>query len=94
MLELSHKFTEYTGFLTLEELLTWEDGVVQVLSKLSVLAVLQNNPFEVKDMEEAMEKFNVEVDVVNDDAVEGVNAATLRECFNSLPPFPGNFPGD
>jgi hypothetical protein len=38
--ELSQKFTEYAGFLTLEELLTWEDGVVQELSKSSVLTVL------------------------------------------------------
>ncbi len=55
--ELSQKLTEYTGFLTLEELLTWEDGVVQASPKSSVLMVLQNNPFEVKDMEEATDKF-------------------------------------
>ncbi len=77
MSELLQKITEYAGFLTLEELLTWEDGVVQELSKLSVLMVLQYNPFEVKDMEEAVDKFNVGVDVVDNNAVEGVNAATV-----------------
>jgi hypothetical protein len=92
--ELLQTFTEYTGFLTLERLLTWEDGVVQASSKLSVLTVLQNNPFKVKDMEETMDKFDVGVDVVNNDAVEGVYAATVQECFDSLPPFPGNFSGN
>jgi hypothetical protein len=92
--EQSQKFTEYTGFLTLEELLSWEDGVVQASSKLSVLTVLQNNPFEVKDMEEATDKFDVGVDLIDDNAVEGVDAATVRERFDSLPPFPGNFSGN
>ncbi len=92
--ELLQKFTEYSGFLTLEELLSWEDGVVQASSKLSVLTVLQNNPFEVKDMEEATDKFDVGVDVVDDDAVGGVNAATVQERFDSLPPFPSNFSGN
>jgi hypothetical protein len=92
--ELLQKFTEYAGFLTLEKLLTWEDGVVQASSKLSVLTVLQNNLFEIKDMEEALDKFNVGFDVVNDDAVEGVDAATVQDHFDSLPPSPGNFSGD
>ncbi len=82
------------GFLTLEELLTWEDGVVQALSKSSVLRVLQNDPFKLKDIEEAMDKFDVGVDIVDNDAVEGVDAATIRERFNSLPPFPGDFSGN
>ncbi len=69
MLELSQKFTEYAGFLTLEELLTWEDGVVQESSKSSVLTVLQNNPFKVKDMEEAADKFDVGVNVAENNAV-------------------------
>jgi hypothetical protein len=38
--------------------------------------VLQNDPFEVNDLEEAPDKFDVGVDVDNDDAVEGVDAAT------------------
>jgi hypothetical protein len=94
MSELLQKFTEYAGFLTLEELLTWEDGVVQALSKPSVLMVLQNNPFEVKDMEEATDKFNIGVNVVDDDAVEGVNAANVQERFDSLPPFSSDFSGN
>ncbi len=94
VLELSQNFTEYAGLLTLEELLTWEDGVVQASSKSSVLMVLQNDPFEVKDTEEATDKFDVGVDVVDNDVVEGVDAATVWERFNSLPPFPGEFSGD
>jgi hypothetical protein len=77
VLELSQNFTEYAGLLTLEELLTWEDGVVQASSKSSVLMVLQNDPFEVKDTEEATDKFDVGVDVVDNDVVEGVDAATV-----------------
>jgi hypothetical protein len=73
--ELLQKLTEYAGFLTLEELLTWEDGVMQELSKSSVLAVLQNNPFKGKDMEEAADKFDVGVNVAHNNAVEGVDAA-------------------
>ncbi len=45
-------------------------------------------------MEEAADKFNVGVNVVDNDAVEGVDAATVREHFNSLPPFLGDFSGD
>ena len=93
MLELLQKFTEYAGFLTLEELLT-EDGMVQASSKSSVLMVLQNNPLEVKDMEEATDKFNVGGDIVDDNGVEGVNALTVQERFDSLPPFPSNFSGN
>jgi hypothetical protein len=40
VLEQLQKFTEYAGFLTLEVLFTWEDGVVQESAKLSVLTVL------------------------------------------------------
>ncbi len=75
--ELLQNFTEYAGFLTLEELLTWEDGVVQASSKSSVLMVLQNNLFKVKDMEEATDKFDVGVKIVDNNAVEGVDAATV-----------------
>ncbi len=50
--------------------------MVEKLSKWSVRTVLQNNPFEVNDLEEAPDKFDVGVDVDNDDAVEGVDAAT------------------
>jgi hypothetical protein len=94
VLALSQKFTEYAGFLTLEELLTWKDGVVQALSKSSVLTVLQNDPFKVKGMEEAMDRFDIRINIVDNNAVEGVNTATVQERFDSLPPFPGDLSGD
>ncbi len=50
--ELLQKFTEYAGFLPLEEVLTGEDGMVERSSKLSVRVVLHNNPFEVNDLED------------------------------------------
>ncbi len=96
VLELSQKFTAYAGFLPLEVVLTWEDGVVEKSSKTSVRTVLLNDPFEVNDLEEAPDKFDIGVDNNDDNAVEGVNAATtaVRQCFNFLSPFPGNFSGD
>jgi hypothetical protein len=100
--ELSQKFTEYAGFLTLEEVLTGVDGVPERSPKYSrVRAVLNNNPFEVNDLEETLvkfdvgvdidnDKFNVGVDVNDDDTVEGVNAAraAVRECFDFLSSVP------
>ncbi len=95
MLELSQKFTEYAGFLPLEEVLTGEDGMVERSSKSSVHAVLHHNPFEVNDLEETLVKFNVGVDVDNDDTVEGVNAATaVQERFDFLSPSPDELSGD
>ncbi len=102
MSELLQKFTEYTGFLTLEEVLTGVDGVLERLPKYSrVRAVLDNDPFEVNDLEETSvkfevrvdvdnNKFNVGVDVNDDDTVEGVNAAraAIRERFDFLSPVP------
>ncbi len=100
MLELLQKFTEYAGFLTLEEVLTGVDGVPERSPKYSrVCAVLDDNPFEVNDLEETSVKFDVRVDVddnkfdvgvdVNDDnTVEGVNAAraAVQERFDFLSP--------
>jgi hypothetical protein len=95
VLELLQKFTEYAGFLLLEEVLTGEDGMVERSSKSSVCAVLHNNPFEVNDLEETLVKFDVGVDVNNDDTVEGVNAATVvLERFNFLSPFPDELSGN
>ncbi len=74
--ELSQKFTAYADFLPLEVVLTWEDGVVEKSSKTSVRTVFLNNLFEVNDLEEAPEKFNVGVNDNDDDAVEGFDAAT------------------
>ncbi len=40
-------------------------------------------------------KFDVGVDVNDDDTVEGVDAATaVRECFDFLSPFPDELSGD
>ncbi len=102
MLELLQKFTEYAGFLTLEEVLTGVDGVPERSPKYSrVCAVLDNDPFEVNDLEEMLvkfdvgvdvndDKFDVGVDVNDDDTVEGVPAAraAVRERFDFLSPIP------
>jgi hypothetical protein len=93
--ELLQKFTEYAGFLPLEEVLTGEDGMVERSSKLSVCAVLHNNLFEVNDLEEKSVKFNIGVDVDDKNTVEGVDAATaVRERFDFLSPFPDKLSGD
>ncbi len=68
--------------------------MVQISSMLSVLTVLQNNPFNVNDLEEAADKFDFGVDVNNDDTVEGVNTASVRDRFDFLPTFLGIFSGD
>jgi hypothetical protein len=58
--------------------------------------VLLNYPFEVNDLEESPDKFDVGVDNDDDDAVEGVDATTtaVRQRFDFLSPFPGNFSGN
>ncbi len=56
--------------------------------------VLQNNPFDINDLEEAADKFNFRVDVDNDDMVEGVDTASVQDRFDFLPTFPGIFSGD
>ena len=102
MSELSQKFTEYAGFLTLEEVLSGVDGVAERSPKYCrVHAVLDNDPFEVNDLKETFvkfdvrvdvdnDKFNVGVDVNNDSTVEGVTAAraAIRERFDFLSPVP------
>ncbi len=102
MLELSQKFTEYAGFLTLEEVLSGVDGVAERSPKYyRVCAVLDNDPFEVNDLEELSvkfdigvdvdnDKFDVGVDVNNDSTVEGVTAAraAIQERFDFLSPIP------
>jgi hypothetical protein len=68
---------------------------VQISSMLSVLTVLQNNPFNVNNLEEAADKFDFGVDVDdNDDRVEGVNTASVWDCFGFLPTFSGVFSGN
>ncbi len=83
------KFTEYAGFWTLENIFTWEVGVGQILFMSSVLTVLQNDPFDVNNLEEAADKFDFGVDINNDDMVEGVDTASVRDRFDFLPTFPG-----
>ena len=67
--------------------------MVQVSSMSSVLRVLQNDPFDVNDLEEAADKFDFRVNVSNNDTVEGVNITSVRDCFDFLPTFPGVFSG-
>ncbi len=81
--------------LAVGRVLTGEDGMVERSPKLSVRAVVHNNPFEVNDLEETLVKFNVGVDVDDDDTVEGVDAATaVRERFDFLSPFSDKLSGD
>ncbi len=68
--------------------------MVQILSMSSVLTMLQNNPFDVNNLEEAADKFDFRVDVDNDDMVEGVDTTSVRDRFDFLPTFPGTFSGD
>ncbi len=60
----------------------------------SVLTVLQNNPFDVNNLEEAADKFDFGVDVNNNDTVEGVDTASVWDRFDFLPTFLGVFSGD
>jgi hypothetical protein len=57
--------------------------------------VLQNAPFNVIDWDEVADKFNVGVDVDDNDTVVGVDGSDLRARLDSLLPFPpddsGNF---
>ncbi len=66
-----------------------------------VCGVLDNDPFEVNDLEEMSvkfevgvdvddDKFNVGVNVIDDSTVEGVTAAraAIQECFDFLSPVP------
>jgi hypothetical protein len=68
--------------------------VVQISSKSSVLTVLQNNLFDVNDLEEVADNFDFGVDVNDDDTVEGVDAASVQDRFDFLPTFHGVFSGN
>ncbi len=93
--EVLQNFTEYAGFLPLEEVLTGEDGMVERSSKSSVRVVLHNNPFEVNNLEETSVKFDDRVSIDNNDTVEGVDAATaVQERFDILSPFPDELSGN
>jgi hypothetical protein len=56
--------------------------------------VLQNVPFDVIDWDKVADKFNVGVDVDDDDTVIGVNGSDLRAPLDSLLPFPPNNSGN
>jgi hypothetical protein len=56
--------------------------------------VLQNVPFDVIDWDEVAEKFDVGVNVNNNDAVVGVDGSNLRACLDSLLPSPLNDSSD
>jgi hypothetical protein len=45
-------------------------------------------------LEEAADKFDFEVDINDNDTVEGVNTASVRDRFDFLPTFPGVFSGN
>ncbi len=68
--------------------------MVQILSMSSVLTVLQNNLFDVNDLEEAADKFDFGVNVDDNDTVEGVNTSSVWDRFDFLPTFPGIFSGN
>ncbi len=68
--------------------------MVPILSMLSILTELQNNPFDVSNLEEAADKFDFKVDVDNNDTVEGVDTTSVRDRFDFLPTFPGVFSGN
>ncbi len=68
--------------------------MVQKSSMSCVLMVLQNNPFDDNNLEEAVDRFDFWVDVNDDDTVEGVNIASVRDWFDFLPTFPGVFSGN
>ena len=56
--------------------------------------MLQNVPFDVIDWDEVADKFNLGVDVDDDDTVVGVNSSDLPACLDSLLPFPPDNSGD
>jgi hypothetical protein len=63
---------------------------------MSVHTVLLNDPFEVNNLEEAPDKFDIGVDNNDNNAVEGVNAAmtAVQQRFDFLSPFPEKFSGN
>ncbi len=50
--------------------------------------MLKNVPFDVIDWNEVANKFNVGVEVNNNNTVVGVDGSNLRACLDSLLPFP------
>ena len=56
--------------------------------------MLQNIPFDVIDWDEVADKFDVRVDVNDDNTVVGIDGSNLRACLDSLLPFPPNNSGN
>jgi hypothetical protein len=56
--------------------------------------VLQNVPFDVINWDEVANKFDVGVDVDDNNTVEGVDGSDLCARLDSLLPFPPNDSGD
>ncbi len=68
--------------------------MVQISSMSSVLMVLQNDLFDVNNLEEAADKLDIGFDVDDNYTVEGVDTASVQDCFDFLPTFPGIFSGN
>jgi hypothetical protein len=56
--------------------------------------VLQNVPFDVTDWDKVADKFDMGVDVNDDNTVVGVDGLDLRARLDSLLPFPPDNSGD
>jgi hypothetical protein len=56
--------------------------------------VLQNDPFDVNNLEEAADKFDFRVNVDDNDTVEGVDTASVWDHLDLLPTFPSIFSGN
>jgi hypothetical protein len=52
------------------------------------------DPFDVNNLEEVADKFDFGVNIDDDDTVEGVDTASVRDRFDFLPTFHGIFSGD
>ncbi len=50
--------------------------------------MLQNVPFDVIDWDKVADKFDVGVDIDDNDTVVGINGSNLCACLDSLLPFP------
>jgi hypothetical protein len=56
--------------------------------------VLQNVPFNVIDWDKVTDKFDMGVDINDNNTVVGVDGSDLRACLDSLLPFPPNDSGN
>ncbi len=56
--------------------------------------MLQNVLFDVIDWDKVADKFDMEVDVDNDDPVVGIDGSDLHAHMDSLLPFPPGDSGD